>query len=164
MRDIKFRGKSAATGDWIYGFLVPVPDGISGWAIVGDHFTLRDVVEDGNDVLTTEEYCQVLNDTICQYTNHSDMNEAPIYEGDIIAIQEQGQEEQVGIIKYGTYNNPWSNEATHQGFFVEWIGERGGALRRDMAFWTMQRHVSVVGNVWDNPDIIQEAETSIKTD
>lgn len=159
MRDIKFRGKSAATGDWIYWFLVPMPDGISGWAITGDHYELPDC-----DAIGTEEYCQILNDTICEYTGLKDADEAPIYEGDIIAKQEQGQEEQAGIIKFGTYNNPWSKEATHQGFYVEWIGEREGSLRRDLVFWTSERHVRVVGNVWDNPDIIQEAETSIKTD
>ena len=165
VRMIQFRGKSVATGDWVYGYLVPMKDGISGWAIAGDHCKVSNYAESGftYPAIGAEEYCQVLNDTICEYVGLADSDDTPIYEGDIIAIHLQQLREQAGIVMFGTYQNPWSDETTHQGFYVEWIGEREGALRRDLAFWTSERRIRIVGNIYDNPELLINEKMQEKT-
>ena len=147
MRSISFRGKSAATGDWIYGLPARLPDGISGYVIVGDHFKLPSC-----DGIGTEEYCEVLNDTIGQYSGLTDYNNNPVYEDDIIET-----EGAIGIVKYGNHAPSTSTlDATSVGFYIEWLGEQSGILRNDIGFWLERRTSFICGNIFDNPEIVEE--------
>ena len=146
MRTIQFRGKSAATCDWIYGYLVTMPDGISGYAIVGDHFKLPSC-----DAIGTEEYCEVLNDTIGQYSGLTDYRNNPVFEGDIIET-----EGAMGIVRYGNHAPGTSTlDATSVGFYIEWLGELNGILRNDIGFWLDRRTSFICGNIYDNPGLLE---------
>ena len=129
MRTIKFRGKSAATSDWIYGNLVSMPDGISGYAIVGDHFKLPSC-----DAIGTEEYCEVLNDTIGQFIGITDVADQPIYEGDIMQC-----------------NDGWCYEVRYRDDYAQFVAKRPGITGIVFDF----ERSKVVGNVFDNPEILE---------
>lgn len=129
MRTIKFRGKSAATGEWVYGNVVSMPDGISGYAIVGDHFKLPSC-----DAIGTEEYREVLNDTIGQYIGVTDYNNEPLFEGD--------------IVKYGGE----CYEIAYLEKYARFAGTKPGVV-----FAVFDLGYSVLaGNIFDNPDIMKE--------
>ena len=129
MRTIKFRGKSAATCDWVYGNLVTMPDGISGYAIVGDHFNLPSC-----DVIGTEEYCEVLNDTIGQYIGVTDYNNEPLFEGDI--VRHGGEYYEIAYLEK----------------YARFAGTKPGVV-----FAVFDLGYSVLaGNIFDNPDILKE--------
>ena len=65
MREIKFRGKCAETGQWVYGSYVDYP------------------VPMINDM---EEFIEVVPETIGQFTGRVETNCRGVYEGDIVEV------------------------------------------------------------------------------
>ena len=129
MRDIKFRAKSATNCGWVYGCLVPF-DSVSGWAIVGENFMLP-----GCNGIGTEEYTEVLNDTICEFTGIYDKNGEMIFESDIVkAPAHCPEKEMIGVIEY-----------IKGAFSVTWEDKRCGR-----SFVGHLNNVSVIGNVFDS--------------
>ena len=147
MESFKVRAKNAATAEWVYGYLVPYPDGISGWAVTGDHYLNFDRHE-----IYTFHYTEVLNDTIGRFAGVTDYFNNPAFEGDIIIEDDK----YVGIIRFGEHAPHVSHlDKTACGFYVEWLGERSGILRTDVGYWLNRRNHVIRGNIYDTPDLIK---------
>lgn len=92
------------------------------------------------------EYAEIEPSTICQYTGLRDMSENRIWENDIVTYGKHK-----GIVKFGLY------DSKHFGFYIEWMKGYGrGYLRKDFSYWVPK--IKVVGNVFDNPELLEVEE------
>lgn len=136
MREILFKGKRKADGEWIFGNLLRTDDGIF---IIQNHVPYHRL----------EKY-EVLEETVCQYTGLTDKNGRKIFEGDIV---KDILNPIVGIVRYGRYRNTLNEDGYggHVGFYVEWK-EKRYLLRKDLVYWINESEF--IGNIFDNPELI----------
>lgn len=140
MREILFRGKHMSGGVWCEGNLAVRKDGV---CIITPDDTPCGV------------YGQVIPDTVGQFTGFTDKNGRKAFEGDCIN-HHFGPE--IGIIRYGQYRNTFNDDkfAAHIGFYVEWKGPQANSLRKDLGFWLSLNGVSIIGNIHDNPELMED--------
>jgi len=129
-REIKFRGKSIATGEWVFGLLgYDSGEGygrICGWR-----------GEDGG-----EKYAEVEIDpkSVGQFTGWKDNNGEDIYEGDLIS--ENGSK---------PYEVIWQS---HAGVWVMQSLSKGRGYR-EMAYDYAQRDYKVIGKIYEHQELLQ---------
>ena len=142
MRTIKFRGKDATTGKWVYGYYAHLKKNKNHecHCIMTEHqydsptFT----PEEGFNI--DEEMFITINpvnpETVGQFTGLFDANQKEIYEGDIIRL----------VTGY---------RRNHDGTFVEQAKEI--TVEYDLAsfnicsFALVTDNIEVIGNIYDNP-------------
>lgn len=138
MREILFRGKRVDNGKWIYG----------------DFFQgKKDIfIEYWTDNKEYRAY-EVDPETIGQYTGLEDKNGQKIFEGDILCFTDFDYITNIyyGIVKFGTYKSPTHN-VINQGFYVDWQDVK---YRSDLGYWANQSSCCVVGNIYDNPELLE---------
>lgn len=135
-REILFRGKHIhamdgnehLNGTWVHGYLSD-----------------KDYIYDKS----LEGEFLVDENTICQYTGLTDKNGKKIFEGDIVRYGEF-----CGEVKFGLHESNWQINKYNQGFFVTFPKEY--LLRKELGYW--RNKVSIVGNVYDNPELLEEVK------
>jgi len=136
MREIQFRGKRTDNGEWVYG--VPVIGITSGVFMVWieseakrgrGELSLKDVVRQA----------EVIPETVGQYTGLKDKNGEEIYEGDIV-LCEIYSKEYMGLVEY----------TNNYGFYY-----LSGMGRSDTELWGCNER-EVIGNIYENPELLEE--------
>ncbi len=125
-----FRGKRIDNGEWVEGYL-----------------SYPFCTENGNesyyfyakDSLGFFCRCVVDASTICQCTGLKDKNGKLIWENDVIRCNYE-----TSIVKWE--KSEWR---------IKWIDE--AVWRRDLDYWVNEskREVNVVGNIFDNPELLE---------
>lgn len=138
-REILFRGKRTDNGEWVTGTPFIYADRCKMIQAVAVH---PDFVDEGN-VYYSEGF-PVDTKTVGQFTGHTDKNGKRIWEGDIARYMN----------KDGTpafYEVVWDNE-----FFAPML-QLVGSCR---GFWLpgMNELVEVIGNIRDNPELLNGTE------
>ncbi len=126
MREILFRGKSQADGEWVYGYYSPAR-----LPIVGEigHF----INEDGYRAI------EVIPETVGQFTGLTDKNGTKIFEGDIVKSNLENQ---------SLMSIEWLEDSSQ--FATVW--NNGGCV---MTFdYIEPTDIEVIGNIHDNPELL----------
>jgi uncharacterized phage protein (TIGR01671 family) len=141
-REILFKAKRIDNGEWVEGDLVHS-------------------VYSNNDICVGKHCCgvgmhQVDESTICQYTGLTDKNGNKIWENDVVNYKNESVGyDKNGIVKFGEYHSGFDGNANHIGIFIEWNSD---CLRKDIGFWVKNRELEVIGNIFDNPELIGGGE------
>ena len=131
MRQIKFRGKSIGTGEWLFGnlfkFGIQPPSNVP--CICACVPTWKDAV----DIYNVHE------NTVGQFTGVCDMDGKEIYEGDVLAIE--------GITT-DRYSKVWWNDER----FTFYVGHApvSAYIRRED---NRLQEFHIAGNIYDNPEL-----------
>lgn len=144
MREIKFRGKVENTGkndrDWVYGNLIQNEDA----SFIVEKVDYSFVGYCGECDKPFAEINRINPDTIGQYTGLKDIKDNEIYEGDIIRINDD-MYDVVGKVIFK--NAAWE---------VEWKGDN--YLREDIWYWVTQRDIEVIGNIYEDKELVEVKE------
>lgn len=136
-REILFRGKRIKNGEWIEGYYRYIP-------CINRHSILPT-----NPKNEQEEYPIIL-ETVGQYTGLTDKNGKKIFEGDIVRCSSGIY----GEVKFGLYPAAFSFSDKNQGFYVEFPED--SLYRKELGYW--RNAVVVVGNIYDNPELLEDKE------
>lgn len=134
MREILFKAKRKDNGEWIEGYLFD--NGFDGEE--KKYFVGGLIIEKYNGTACDEwditgiDFCEIVPETLCQFTGLCDKNGNKIWENDILRFTQQ-DETKIGVIKY---NAP--------------IFTYFGLMR-----WSLYKD-EVIGNIFDNPELLQE--------
>lgn len=130
VREIKFRGKSKITGEWVYGYLVKQ---------FGVYKIYDDSKEDFGDWIH-----EVDPETIGQYIGLKDKNGREIYSGDIIYCK-----------KYQCIGKIACNEEMAS-FYFYILYEDGGYSEEKI--YDYLDEMEVIGNIFENQELLEVAE------
>ena len=138
MREILFRGKRVDNGEWVYGDLLqPTKEKILNIYEISDYNSLMGDIH------------EVYPETVGQYTGLNDKNGKKIFEGDIL-------QDKFGQIKIVDYCNEWGAFRT---CFVKALNEEGkivATVGGASFVGTIWRKYEVIGNIHDNPELLEE--------
>lgn len=135
MREILFRGKRKDNGKWTSGYL---------FLMWGTAYICWGMI---NGVPNMEE---VVPETVGQYTGLTDKNGSKIFEGDIIrTTNPYTGEVYVGVVEWGCYY------AFGVGFVIAWNADDNNDLNPSLFYWVSDVGVEVVGNAYDNPELLE---------
>lgn len=149
MREILFKAKQIDNGEWIEGSLIDL-DIDSGYCYIVQPYKKASILP--IIFLITDRMKLVDPETLCQFTGLCDKNGKKIWENDIIKYHFG---EIYAPIKYGYYQNCFDSQKTeHVGFYVDWTGDK--CLRKDLGYWIDMVYAMPVGNIFDNPELLQE--------
>lgn len=150
MRDHLFRGRRKyRPHEWVYGDLLICYNNMAACIRQPDRYGVAGFFE-------------VDPETVGEFTGFIDKNGKRAFEGDILKWESNGLTA-YGVIRHGLIpnnDNPVRKRPIrHHGFYVEWQndGENmwGDWWRCDLCFWLGEDCVTIAGNVFDNPELLE---------
>lgn len=126
-REIKFRGKSIATGEWVYGNLI------------GTDVIVGGIVDWDDEYFCTEFWYKVYPETVGQYTGLKDINQKDIYEGDIVQIQ----------------GHPFEGPMQINGNYEVGYNDRMELCCGSLLLHRERHYATVIGNKFENPSLLE---------
>lgn len=139
-----FKAKRISDGEWVQGYLFD--DGFENGRIFIGGLVIEKyngtACDDWN--VTGIDFCEVDPSTICQCTDLKDRNGNLIWENDICDRKEPYPE----IVKY--CNGDWTLDYSYA------IHKESGGCYCNLGFYTEERKcVEVIGNIFDNPELLE---------
>ena len=143
MRPIKFRGKRADNGKWVYGDSIKHTDNPS------HGHSIEEIIYIGSKVPNARKcgamkWKPIVPATIGQFTGLTDCNGKEIYEGDILVYG--GQHKHIVEFKHGMFGYTLMD-----GWFL------GYGSNPNFTFNPLDKSKEheVIGNIYDNPELLK---------
>lgn len=146
MREIKFRGKRADNGEWVFGDLLQICEGCIIYFGSKTESQTPDIPNSSPVAveLFNDEIAVVIPDTIGQFAGLTDCNGKEIYEGDIVAYC--GKIKHIVEFKHGMFGYTLMD-----GWFVGYGGNSNFSFN---PLDKSKKH-EVIGNIHDNPELLK---------
>lgn len=138
MREILFKAKSIQTGEWIEGIPIKTHLGLFISFEENPHYCSQYGYMEIDDILIVDEK------TLCQFTGLCDKNGNKIWENDILMAH---------LDEY--YPEDVTYETVEWGV-AGWVTHEADSTDREYLDEFDTEHFEVVGNVFDNPELLQE--------
>lgn len=140
MREILFRGKKPITGEWAYGTGL-LYDSINTW--LADNPSYKAIA-------FGEKHYQVVPETVGQYTGLTDKNGKKIFEGDILAWNNEEEddidglpfEDELSVVKFCEKRKGYIKKGIDINFVDDFVGFN-------------KNHYRIIGNIHDNPELLK---------
>lgn len=145
MREILFKAKRIDNDEWVEGSLIDL-DIDSGYCYIVPPYKKASTLP--INFLITSRMELVVPETLCQFTGLCDKNGNKIWENDIVKTVS----DIYAPVKFGLYTTGFALEECNQGFYVDFPDET--YLRHELGYW--HNKVEVRGNIFDNPELLQE--------
>ena len=137
-----FKAKRIKDGQWIEGYLI--------YSFTGVPF----IITEYDHILAIVARDEIDPETICQCTGLKDKNGRLIFENDIV---KDLFSDTAAPIRYGSYQSCFdSTKVEHVGFYVDWSGKYNKNYRKDLGYWIHMVDAELIGNTFDNPDLLEE--------
>lgn len=139
MREILFKAKRIDNNEWVEGCYMEC----NGKTFIGINiYIYGDIFK----VFCTPviRWIEVDPETICQFTGHCDKNEKKIWENDILMAHLDE-----------SYPEDAAYETVEWGV-AGWVGHETDSVDREYLDEFDLEHYEVVGNIFDNPELLQE--------
>lgn len=149
MREILFKAKRIDNGKWVKGYLFD--NGFGGEE--KKYFIGILIIEKYNGTACDEwditgiAFGEIDPETLCQFTGLCDKNGNKIWENDI--VNHNGE---YAPVKFGMYCSSFDYGNYNFGFYVDFPEDT--FYRKELGYWC--RKVESAGNVFDNPELLQE--------
>ena len=137
MRQIKFRGKSINSNQWIFGMTISFG-------------TIKRKSSDIFIEISEEKWSGIKTNTLGQYTGINDKNGVEIYEGDILLDYEIELESQQDI----SGKLPVVYDSSKCQFSVDNSFKKDGSSLVNFVEYFGIENIEVVGNIHDNPEML----------
>lgn len=134
MKEILFKGKRIEDGEWIEGYYQKRHDFLGN----EEHLIFY---ADGHTVF---DHAEVSSGTLCQFTGLCDKNGNKIWENDILMAH---------------LDEFYPEDATYETVewgVAGWVAHEANSIDRQYLDEFDTEHFEVVGNIFDNPELLQE--------
>lgn len=136
-KKVEFRGKRVSDNEWIYGYLA-------------DESSINNI----NEIATPNE--DIDPETVGQFTNMYDCDGKPIFEGDIVESVSWNEFWSVGGNTMEPMRRRLFVDFRYGGFkLVEHFAYPMSDSVFDLSRWDEQGELKIVGNVYDNPELLK---------
>ena len=151
MREILFRGKRLDNSEWVYGsFCMDALEQFNGLCGVDGFIRLYDKTKG------KMQMHEVDRETVGQYTGLTDKNGKRIFEGDIVRILGNQTNEDWKRVDYTALIAFIDGGFCALDGTIEDHGFRRYGLQR------MDFSLEIIGNIYDNPELLEETEESLE--
>ena len=146
MREILFKAKFKGF-EWVEGYLLREKDTFG--TVTTEIYQIR-----GNGQF---RQCDVDPKTVSEYTGKRDSDGRKIFENDIARVHSYYlNESYIAVVKFGEYGDGFRNNKGNIGFYIEFYCDKNGIFRQDFGYWLEACKVEVIGNIFDNPELVED--------
>lgn len=135
-REYLYKAKCTDTGEWIEGYYARITLTGAAYILPGEL-----AVEPCKKGIVQFKCYKVQPETVCQYTGFNDIRGNKAFEHSIVFCEDTGVYGKV-VFKNGKYRIKWKI--------------RHDDLREGIHFWFTQRRIHVVGNIFDDLELLEE--------
>lgn len=153
MREYLFKGKRLDNGEWVEGDLFQDRDLGTAYIQGYDYYSSPEGLQ--RDGFSFE----VDPETVGQFTGLADQKGNRAFTDSVIRYSGEYGHIAYGVVCFGEIPPVVGVNADHIGFYIEWQNDGANMWnewwRNDLKYWLAESLCEIIGNRWDNPELLE---------